>query len=269
LVECGPGSTIPNLQAGINSFGYSINDISDVIVTHIHLDHAGASGWFAKNGARIHVHPLGAPHLINPVKLLTSAGRIYGGEMEKLWGKFLPVPEEQLIIHQDKEYFEVEDLSFYAIDTPGHANHHFAYIHNKICFCGDIGGVRIPGSNYVRLPMPPPEFHVEKWRQSVDKLRQEGLTHILPTHFGTYSDPDKHLPAVENALDSVERWMETIMPLGLPPDEIKTDFLRWENQRAEAAGVEPSLRNVYETANPSWMSLHGIERYWKKYRQGQ
>ena len=268
LVECGPGSTIPNLKASLDAYGYSVTDISDVLVTHIHLDHAGASGWFAKSGARIHVHPLGAPHLINPDKLLASAGRIYGEEMEQLWGEFIPVPDEQIIIHQDKENFEIEDLAFYALDTPGHANHHFAYIFENFCFCGDIGGVRIPGSNHVRLPMPPPEFHLEKWRHSLDILRQVEFTHILPTHFGSYSDPDKHLLAVEKALNDVDRWMEEIMPLGLPPNQIKAEFLQWEDQRAQVAGVEPNLRNVYETANPSWMSIHGVKRYWHKYRQG-
>jgi len=268
LVECGPGSTISNLLASLDSYGYSAAEISDVILTHIHLDHAGASGWFARSGARIHVHSLGAPHLINPEKLLASAGRIYGEEMEHLWGEFTPVPEEQLIIHQDKENFKIEDLSFTVLDTPGHANHHFAYIFEKICFCGDIGGVRIPGSNHIRLPMPPPEFLVEKWRNSLNKLRQQDLTHILPTHFGSYSDPDEHLLAVEKALDDVDRWMEEIMPLELPPDEIMTEFLQWEEERSQAAGVEPNLRKIYETANPSWMSIHGVERYWRKYRQG-
>jgi glyoxylase-like metal-dependent hydrolase (beta-lactamase superfamily II) len=267
LVECGPGSTVPNLLSGLNSSGYSVADISDVLVTHIHLDHAGASGWFAKSGARIHVHPIGAPHLINPEKLLASAERIYGEEMERLWGEFLPVPEEQLIIHQDKDYFEIGDLGFYALDTPGHANHHFVYIFEKICFCGDIGGVRMPGSNYVRLPMPPPEFHLEKWRHSLDVLRHEEITHILPTHFGSYSDPGKHLLEVENALNDVDEWMEEILPHDFPLAKVQAEFLHFEEQRAQAAGVEPNLRNVYETANPAWMSVHGINRYWKKYRQ--
>lgn len=267
LVECGPGSTIPSLISGLDSFGYTAADISDVILTHIHLDHAGASGWFAKNGARIHVHPLGAPHLINPAKLLASAGRIYGDKMESLWGEFLPVPEEQLIIHQDKAYFEIEELVFHALDSPGHANHHFAYLFGELCFSGDICGVRIPGSSHIRLPMPPPEFHIEKWRQSIDILRQVDLKHILPTHFGSYSDPDFHLQAVVKALNDVETWMEKIMPLGLSTDEMMADFLQWEAKRAKSSGVDPGLGTTYETANPSWMSLHGIERYWQKYRQ--
>ena len=256
LIECGPGSTITNLQAGLEFHGYSVADISDVLVTHIHLDHAGASGWFAQNGARIHVHPVGAPHLINPSKLLSSAGRIYGEEMDLLWGQFLPVPEGQVIIHQDKEFFEVEELVFHALDTPGHANHHFAYIFGDICFSGDIGGVRITGSNHVRLPMPPPEFHLEKWRHSLEVLHREELTHILPTHFGAYSDPDQHLLAVEKVLDDVERWM----------DDMKAEFLQWEEERAQAACIDPQLMNIYQTANPSWMSINGVERYWRKYR---
>ena len=266
LVECGPGSTITNLQASLESQGYSVTDISDVLVTHIHLDHAGASGWFAQNGARIHVHPVGAPHLINPSKLLSSAGRIYGEEMDLLWGQFLPVPEELIIIHQDREFFEVGGLVFQALDTPGHANHHFAYIFGDICFSGDIGGVRIPGSNHVRLPMPPPEFHLEKWRHSLEVLHQGEFAHILPTHFGAYSDPKQHLLAVEKALADVERWMEDTLPRDLPHDDLKAEFHQWEEERAQAAGIDPQLMNIYQTANPSWISINGVERYWRKYR---
>ncbi|RME07290.1 MAG: MBL fold metallo-hydrolase, partial [Anaerolineae bacterium] len=175
LVECGPGSTTEALTAALAAHGLTPADISDVLVTHIHLDHAGAAGWMARQGARIHVHHVGAPHLVNPEKLLRSAGRIYGEMMGPLWGEFLPVPEENLNILHDNDEIEIEGLVFRALDTPGHAYHHMAYLFEDTCFSGDIGGVRITGSSarHIRLPTPPPEFHLELWRESVERLRGE------------------------------------------------------------------------------------------------
>ena len=269
LVECGPGSTIPVLQAHLNSHGYKVTDISDILLTHIHLDHAGASGWFAKQGARIHVHPIGAPHLVDPQKLLTSAGRLYGDQMDLLWGEFLAVPESQLIIHQDQELIEIEDLIFRPLETPGHASHHFAYLFGGVCFSGDICGVRMTGTRHIRLPMPPPEFHLEKWRRSLEILRQEKISHLLLTHFGIFSDPDWHLAAVERALTDIDTWMEEFIPRGLSPDEFEVAYLEWEGQRAQADHINSQIRKIYRTANPSQISILGIQRYWRKYRQGQ
>jgi glyoxylase-like metal-dependent hydrolase (beta-lactamase superfamily II) len=269
LVECGPGSTIPVLQAHLNSHGFNVNEISDVLLTHIHLDHAGASGWFAKQGARIHVHPVGAPHLLNPQKLLSSAGRIYGDKMELLWGEFLPVPDSQVVIHQDQELIEIENLTFRALETTGHASHHFAYFLDGACFSGDIGGVRMTGVRHIRLPMPPPEFHLGSWRHSLEILRQEEISHILPTHFGIFTDPDWHLAALDEALDDIENWMEEIMPKELPLKEFKAEFLKWESQRAQADNIDPQFSNVYRTANPPEISILGIQRYWRKFHQGE
>ncbi len=269
LVECGPGSTIPVLQAQLNSHGFAITDISDVLLTHIHLDHAGASGWLAKQGARIHVHPVGAPHLVDPQKLLSSAGRIYGDKMDMLWGEFLPVPEAQLVIHQDREIIEIGGLVIHPLDTPGHASHHFAYLLGGACFSGDIGGVRMSGAHHIRLPMPPPEFHLEKWRHSLEILRQEQISHMLPTHFGIFSDPQWHLSALENALDEIDSWMAEVMPRKLPSGEFKSEFLKFENQRSQADNIDSRLRKIYQTANPPEISILGIERYWRKYRQGK
>jgi glyoxylase-like metal-dependent hydrolase (beta-lactamase superfamily II) len=114
--------------AGINAHGLQVGDVTDVLVTHIHLDHAGAAGWLAQQGARVHVHPVGAPHLLDPERLLSSAKRIYGDTMDTLWGQFLAVPEQRLSILEDNREIEIHGLRFRPIDTPGHAYHHFAYI---------------------------------------------------------------------------------------------------------------------------------------------
>lgn len=270
LIECGPGSTLPALQAALQQHGLAPKDITDVFLTHIHLDHAGAAGWLARQGSRIHVHPVGAPHLIQPDKLLSSAARIYGDQMDVLWGEFLPVPAEKVIVMQANETAEIEGIHIRAVDTPGHANHHFAYIYEDTCFSGDIGGVRLSGAPHLRLPMPPPELNLEKWRASLERLRQEyqagSYTRIAPTHFGVYTNTDWHLAALFNSLDETEAWMEAIMPGEPTLGELSKEFLLWTEQRALNQGVTPELLNAYEAAIPSWMSVQGLNRFWQKYR---
>jgi glyoxylase-like metal-dependent hydrolase (beta-lactamase superfamily II) len=266
LVECGPGSTLTSLEEGLQSFGLSVKDITDVFLTHIHLDHAGASGWLARQGARIYVHPLGAPHLLNPEKLLTSASRIYGDRMDSLWGEFLPVPPDRLTILEDGDVVDVNGLRFRAIDTPGHADHHFAYIFEDICFSGDIGGVRMSSVRHVRLPMPPPELHLGKWQTSLERLKKEHFTQIAPTHYGLFDDVDWHLKALDQALNDIEAFIEFTMPSDPPTESLNEQFLKWTLNRSLAEDVTPDQIDLYEVANPSWMSTHGIQRYWRKYR---
>ena len=270
LVECGPTSTFPTLNKKLQKLGYSITDITDVFLTHIHLDHAGAAGVIACTGANIHVHERGAPHLINPEKLLRSASRIYGNQMDYLWGEFLPVPENNLTIMNDQEILHINELKITAIDTPGHANHHLSYILNDTCFTGDLGGIRLPGPPHIRLPMPPPEFHLEKWETSIAKLtslfHREAFHYIAPTHFGIYNDPEWHLIELQYALNEINSWMEDIMPNDPPIDTLTEEFLTWTRNRSLAQGLDPKIIDIYEAANPSFMSSYGIQRYWKKYR---
>ena len=267
LVECGPGSTLPYLCAALKAHGYSPADITDVLVTHIHLDHAGAAGWLARQGARVHVHPVGAPHLRNPDKLLTSAQRIYGDMLDTLWGEFLAAPADRLSVLSDGEVVEIDGLRFLALDTPGHADHHFAYLHGDTLFSGDIGGVRLAGIRHIRLPMPPPEFHLEKWVLSLERLERESFTRIATTHYGIHNDSAWHLGALRRTLVEVRDWMEAHLPFDPPLEELNTQFLAWARQRSERDGVDQVVLQAYETANPSWMSTHGIQRYWRKYRQ--
>ena len=266
LVECGPGSTQAALQEGLEILGYSLEDITDVLLTHIHLDHAGAAGWLAEKGVRIHVHPRGAPHMLNPVKLLDSAGRIYGDLMETLWGAFLPVKEEMLFIVQDNDVIEIEDLQFLAIDTPGHASHHHVFVLEDICFCGDIGGVRLAGLPHLRLPMPPPEFHPGKWRASLNRLMLENFKRIAPTHFGIYADTGWHLDAIAQALDDVERWMVETLPDDPTREDLADQFLEWTRQRSIQDGLTSEQFNAYQAVNPVSVSSDGIRRYWYKYK---
>lgn len=266
LVECGPGSTVPTLERRLAEHGFTPRDVTDVLVTHIHLDHAGAAGWLAQHGAFVYVHPVGAPHLIDPQKLLASAERIYGDDMERLWGEFIPVPENQIVeLHGDTD-LTVEGLEFDVIETPGHAYHHVAYLFEGVCFSGDVGGVRMLGTNHVALPLPPPEIHLQLWRDSVDRLRHEEFARIAPTHFGIYDDVDWHLDAVERGLDETEAWIETVMPEDPSLDVLRERVTAWMRERAMADGMSPETWRLHETANPSWMAAAGLKRYWQRHR---
>jgi glyoxylase-like metal-dependent hydrolase (beta-lactamase superfamily II) len=256
------------LAAGLKARGLSPADVTDVLLTHIHLDHGGAAGWLARQGARIHVHPVGAPHLINPEKLLASARRIYGEQMDRLWGEFLPVPEEHLSVMEDGQVLEIEGLVFQALDTPGHAEHHHVYLFGDLCFSGDIAGVRLANTRHLRLPMPPPELNLEKWRLSLKRLQATGVQRIAPTHFGIYHDADWHLAAAAKALDEVEAWIEAVMPFDPAPEALSGHFQEWARQQSLQEGLDERLMPAYEAVNPSWMSIQGISRYWRKVRMG-
>jgi glyoxylase-like metal-dependent hydrolase (beta-lactamase superfamily II) len=266
LVESGPGSTLEGLKAALLPYGYSLADITHVLLTHIHLDHAGAAGRLAAYGAQIYVHPQGAAHMLNPEKLLSSAGRIYGDRMETLWGEFLAVPAEKLTVLQDNDEVVVGSLRFRALNTPGHAEHHYCYQFEDLCFSGDVGAVRIPGYPYLRLPMPPPEFHLEKWRASIALLEKLDFKRIAPTHFGIFEDVDWHFKAIETALDDVETWLNSSMPANPPIESLKASFMAWMDAQALRQGLDPQVLAAYQLSNPVGMSVDGLSRYWKKFR---
>ncbi len=266
LIESGPGSTLSALEAGLAKEGLSPRDITHVLLTHIHLDHAGAAGWFSKQGAQIFVHPNGAPHLLNPEKLIASATRIYGDRMGTLWGEFLPVEQNQLTVPNDAEEIAIGNLRFTAINTPGHAEHHYSYLFEDMCFSGDVGGVRIPGFPYLRAPMPPPELHFGRWRESISRLRLLKFSRIAPTHFGVFDDVDWHLNELQKNLDEAEKWLEEIMPADPPVDELREKFAAWMNGQATAKNLSEDVLRAYELANPLGMGADGLMRYWKKVR---
>jgi len=267
LIESGPGSTLSALQTALAGEGYTVADVTHVLLSHIHLDHAGAAGWLARQGADVYVHPVGAPHLLNPEKLLASAKRIYGDRMDEMWGEFLSVPEDRLKVAEDAQEIVIGNLHFLPVDTPGHAYHHHAYLFEDICFSGDIGGVRILGFPYMRIPMPPPELHLEKWRESVKHLRQEKFNRIAPTHFGIFDDPDWQLNELEKNLDAVSRWLDEVMPADPPIEDLRQMFSDWMDAQARESGLSEMVTKVYEVANPVGMSADGLHRYWRKFRQ--
>lgn len=205
--------------------------------------------------------------MLQPEKLLASAARIYGDQMDTLWGEFLPVKEDRIRVVQDEEEIVIGGLHFIPINTPGHAEHHYAYLFEDICFTGDIGGVRIPGLPYLRLPMPPPELNLERWRESIARLRRGKPARMAPTHFGIYDDPDWHLTEVDNALVSVDRWLQNTASSEMLRDDFREGFAEWMSAEGEANHLSPDMVAAYEIVNPSWMSADGLLRYWMKVRQ--
>lgn len=273
LVESGPGSTTDALTAGLAEHDLAPEDVTDLLLTHIHLDHAGAAGWLAERGAHVHVHHVGAPHLIDPSKLLKSAGRIYGDEMDRLWGEMLPVPEDQLTALRDGDVIEVGALRFEALDTPGHAYHHLAYLHaGGTCYTGDVAGVRLPGEEHVVLPLPPPEIDLPRWRSSLATLRTRydagEIERLAPTHFGLKDDVERHLDLTRQAVEAADAWVREVMPEDPSDEELRERVGAWLRERAEAQDVPADTWKRYETANPSWMAAAGLRRYWQKHVAG-
>ena len=266
LVECGPGSTIDALQAGLSANGLTSRDVTHVLLTHIHLDHSGSAGWLAMQGAKIYVHPVGAPHLLNPEKLLRSARRIYGDEMDALWGEIIPVPASGLVSPLDGEEIRIGGLRFTPIDTPGHAEHHYSYVLEDLCFTGDVGGIRIPGFPYVRLPMPPPELHLEKWQASIERLQALRFSRIAPTHFGVFEDAGWHLQQLKDAIGNTMRWLEVEMRADPDVEELRRRFLAWMHEDDLRLGMSAEAIKSHALANPLGMSADGLFRYWHKVR---
>lgn len=264
LIESGPGSTLLALEAGLAKEGLSPRNVTHVLLTHIHLDHAGAAGWLSQQGAQIYVHPNGAPHMLNPEKLIASATRIYGDRMQTLWGEFLPVAENQLTVPKDAEEIAIGNLKFVTVNTPGHAEHHYSYLFEDICFSGDVGGVRIPGFPYLRAPMPPPELHFGRWHESIAKLRGLKFARIAPTHFGIFDDVEWQLNELERNLFAAEKWLEEIMPSDPSVDELREKFSAWMQEQADAQNLSDDVIKAYALANPLGMGADGLMRFWKK-----
>jgi glyoxylase-like metal-dependent hydrolase (beta-lactamase superfamily II) len=266
LIETGPASTLPALKAGIEKAGYNANEIEHVFITHIHLDHAGAAWWFAQHGAKIYLHPIGVPHLADPSKLLNSAKRIYKEEMERLWGDLLPIPSDKLIAVEDKESINFHDLIIKAHHTPGHAVHHIAWQINNLLFTGDVAGVKIRNGP-VQAPCPPPDIDLDDWKKSIAGIKEINPGLIYLTHFGIIDNINEHLNLLEEALMDWAIWVKNEWQHNKNVDQITDEFKIYVRDQLKIAGVDNSGLSQYEAANPAWMSVNGLIRYWTKLSQ--
>jgi glyoxylase-like metal-dependent hydrolase (beta-lactamase superfamily II) len=264
LVETGPASTLETLRRRLAEHNLLLSDIGHVLVTHIHLDHAGAAGWLAREGALIYVHDVGAPHLIDPSRLLGSASRIYGDRMDELWGETVPAPAENVIPLSDGDVLDIAGLRFTAIDTPGHAWHHHTYCLEDIAFTGDAAGIRLAESGLVDLPAPPPEFKLEVWQATIDRLLAQDFSAIYPTHYGRTELVQEQLEGLRALMDDAVEFVRRRMLEGLERDAIVADYVAWNHERMRAGGLSDLAIEQYSAANPLFMSVDGIMRYWNK-----
>ncbi|HEY1514153.1 MAG TPA: MBL fold metallo-hydrolase [Gaiellaceae bacterium] len=248
LFDCGPSSTLDTLEAGLAANGLAVTDVKHLLLSHIHLDHAGAAGSLVRRSPRltVWVSPIGRPHLIDPSRLERSARRLYGDMFDPLWGELAPVPEENVRVADG------DVLGWDAFPTPGHASHHVSYLRDGTLLAGDAAGVRMPGSSYVLPVCPPPDITVEGWHETIAEIRRRGPDRLALIHFGVHEDLESHLDRLDEELD---RWAERV---GGGMSEL--EFVA--TARADA-GDEADL---YDRVAPLWQSYLGMKRYWDSKR---
>jgi glyoxylase-like metal-dependent hydrolase (beta-lactamase superfamily II) len=247
IVDPGPASSVENL---IDALGPVVPRA--LLLTHIHLDHAGASGVLARRfpDLEVYVHERGAPHLVDPSKLLESAGRLYGDDMERLWGEVAPVPEDRIRTLSGGETVN----GFRVAYTPGHASHHVSYLHEESgdAYVGDVAGVRVPPYEYAVAPTPPPDIDVELWLDSLSTVAGWTPERLCLTHFGPVTEVEAHLHRMRTALlDSAEA----------ARDADEETFISWLRARAD---LDADSAERLEQAAPPGQLFKGLERYWRK-----
>lgn len=249
VVDPGPTSSLGALFDGLGDARPRA-----VALTHIHLDHAGGAGAMVRRwpDLEVWVHERGARHIVDPSRLVASATRLYGDQMERLWGEIVPVPAENLRILSGGERVG----SFEVAYTPGHASHHVSYFHepSRRAFVGDVCGVRIPPADFVLPPTPPPDIDLEAWRASLDTIEAWTPASLALTHFGNVADPGRHLVATREALG---HW-------GSLARELDESAFVERMAGAIAAATDPQTASRYGGALPPGQSWHGLTRYWSK-----
>lgn len=271
VVDTGPTSTLGTLEEGLHNFGASLADVRHLLLTHIHFDHAGAAGHILEKvrGARVYVHEKGAPHMVNPEKLLASATQIYGDHMDRLWGGMLPIDPERMTVLAGGEGFKLGRSGVHALYTPGHAVHHLAYHIDDELFAGDVGGIRLMDRQIPRAPTPPPDINLELWRESVELLRHLDARTLHVAHFGSYPQSQAHWDGLLSNMELDAGRVKSSMAQDHDFEWIKPEFT--EVLLDDLAKEDPALPTLYEFACPPWMSVQGLMRYWtrKAVRSGQ
>lgn len=263
LIECGPYSTFESMKTGLGRFGYQPEDVKHIFLTHIHFDHAGAAWAFSKEGANIYLHPFGASHMHDPSKLVASAKMIYGDDMDRLWGKMEGIAESNLKTVQHGEVIKIGQHSFESLHTPGHAKHHIAWRWGDTIFTGDVAGCKI-GDGPVVPPCPPPDIDLEAWNNSIDLILKKNPKKLVLTHFDEVLEVLDHMNQLKSILNDWGKWMKTEWEKGRSAEEITPDFMNYTNNQLKGQGVAEEDIKKYEAANPAWMSVAGLMRYWKK-----
>ena len=247
LQDCGPTTCVPELKARLAERGLELGDVRHLLLSHIHLDHAGAAGVLVREhpGLQVHVSEIGAPHLVDPSRLERSARRLYGDDFDRLWGELAPIPSDNVHVVGD------ETLGLTSFPSQGHASHHVSYLDREgTLYAGDAAGVRIRPSAFVLPPTPPPEVDLEAWERTMDELLRRGPKRLALIHFGVFEDVERHLAELRRRLGE---WADRVRA-GASEEQFE----------AEAAVDLDDDRPAYEQAMPFWQSYAGLKRYWEK-----
>jgi glyoxylase-like metal-dependent hydrolase (beta-lactamase superfamily II) len=247
LFDCGPTTTAAALKAGLAQHGLELTDIRHLLLSHIHLDHAGAAGVLVREhpALQVHVSEIGAPHLVAPERLERSARRLYGESFDTLWGELAPVPEANVRIVGDRV------LGLDCFPTPGHASHHVSYLdRDGTLYAGDAAGVRIQPGRFVMPPTPPPEFDLDTWQQTLEEIERRDPERLALIHWGVADDPRRHLAELRLELYD---WADFIRG-GADVDEF-TEYVQTE---LRDAGEDTGQ---YDLAMPLWQSYQGLKRW--------
>ncbi len=254
LYDCGPATCLPALETGLADRGIELGEIRHLLLSHIHLDHAGAAGSLVRAypSLRVHVSEVGAPHLRDPSKLEASARRLYGDSFDPLWGELVPVPGENISVVGDHV------LGLECFPSPGHAGHHVSMLHEDgTLYAGDSAGVRIAPASFVLAPTPPPDIDLVAWEQTLAETERRGPARLALTHFGVFDDVQDHLAGFRETLHT---WAERV---GHGMDE--ATFVA--AARADCAASDPDEVEAYDRSAPYWQCYQGLERYWRKRQQ--
>jgi len=267
ILETGPASCLTALEAGLAERGYRLDDLGAILVTHIHLDHAGAAGVIAQRvpDIPVYVNPVGAAHMIDPSRLLHSARRIYGAQMDPLWGAVVPIPAPRVVAVGDGEKILVAGRALRAIATPGHASHHHAFVDEATgtAFTGDVTGIALPGGSYVRPPTPPPDLDLDAWTVSLDRLAALGLRRLCLTHFGPRTDVANVLGQMRSRIWEFAGVLRPGWERGESVDEL-LETLRRHIRPAMLAALGEALAERYDLAGAMRMNIEGFVRYFEK-----
>jgi glyoxylase-like metal-dependent hydrolase (beta-lactamase superfamily II) len=266
LIDPGPTSCLPALEAGLGDRSLTLRDVRTLLLTHIHLDHAGATGSIVERvtGIKVYVHERGAPHMTDPTKLLASAARLHGDQMEALWGAFLPVPAGQVTALAGGERLDLDGTSMRVAYTPGHAKHHVSYLDERtgMAYVGDTGGIRITG-DYLLAPTPPPDIDIEAWQSSLDVIDAWQPVSLFLTHFGPTTPARAHLARFRTTLTAMAEAVRDALKAGGSEEEQIRGFV--DRMREDARrGLPESEAKATELAAPFDQLWQGLARYWRK-----
>lgn len=268
IIDPGPGSMLEPLLASITEAGFDPEDVTHIVATHVHLDHAGAAGSLVSRlpGARVFVHSKGAPHLLDPSKIVASATRIYGDRMKLLWGDIEPVPENRLQIIEGGDILKIAGRRLEVHYTPGHAVHHVIFFdaHSGELFAGDVAGVRLQGVDYVRPPTPPPDLDLEAWSGSIKLVKSLRPDVLYIGHFGAVRNIPQHFGLLEEKLYSWGDFVLKAMREGKSEEEIIAMLIEHTEPELLKAANDPHALDRYEIATNYPMTVQGYMRYWRK-----